>query len=280
VISVKVLVIAACVALGFVATSSANPLDSPGTVYIDGSPCNLACQSYMDWSRRTLQANQAAARGAAHASAGNASGQAARKRISKRVAPASIDAPPQKNRQAVLTATPELPPLPRPRTENVPVAVESPEVPRERSTQEQVTAALAVAEQITNAQTPKPAGNDGADETKPASAGDANATPPKHADALVALLISRSDVKSASALKGSHIAIDATQSGVEEDVRSALAAAGATDTELSVVEANPLDRLMSGDVQAAVLKLVSPDAAEAFPEIKGFKVLRIPLARH
>ena len=29
----------------------ANPLDSPGIVYIDGLPCNKACQSYMAWSR-------------------------------------------------------------------------------------------------------------------------------------------------------------------------------------------------------------------------------------
>ena len=51
-------------------------------------------------------------------------------------------------------------------------------------------------------------------------------------------------------------------------------------SQLSVADASPLDRLISGDVQAAVLKLVSPDAAEAFPEIKGFKVLRVPLAPH
>ena len=29
----------------------ANPLNSPGTVYINGLPCNRACQSYMAWSR-------------------------------------------------------------------------------------------------------------------------------------------------------------------------------------------------------------------------------------
>ena len=32
-------------------TLQANPLDSPGVVYIDGLPCNRACQSYMAWSR-------------------------------------------------------------------------------------------------------------------------------------------------------------------------------------------------------------------------------------
>jgi hypothetical protein len=34
----------------------ANPLDSPGVVYIDGLPCNRACQSYMAWSYRALSA--------------------------------------------------------------------------------------------------------------------------------------------------------------------------------------------------------------------------------
>ena len=34
----------------------ANPLDSPGIVYIDGLPCNRACQSYMAASDRALSA--------------------------------------------------------------------------------------------------------------------------------------------------------------------------------------------------------------------------------
>jgi hypothetical protein len=127
-------------------------------------------------------------------------------------------------------------------------------------------AALAVAEQITNAETPN------------AIDGDANAAHSGDVGGLVALLISRPDVKSASALKGSNVALDAVQSGVEENIRVALAAAGATETRLSISDASPLDRLISGDVQAAVLKLVSPDAAEAFPDIKGFKVLRVPLS--
>jgi hypothetical protein len=56
-----------------------------------------------------------------------------------------------------------------------------------------------------------------------------------------------------------------------------LVAAGAVETQLSVSDASPLDRLVSGEVPAAVLNLVSPAAADAFPEIKGFKVLRVPL---
>src|SRR5271169_4169848 len=40
--------------LGCFGTSQAHPLDSPGIVYVDGLPCNGACQSYMAWSRQTL----------------------------------------------------------------------------------------------------------------------------------------------------------------------------------------------------------------------------------
>ena len=36
----------------------AEPLNSPGVVYIDGQPCNRACQSYMDWSYRALSARR------------------------------------------------------------------------------------------------------------------------------------------------------------------------------------------------------------------------------
>jgi hypothetical protein len=276
----------------------------------------------MAWSRQALKANQGAARGAANVSAGTVSRQVARKRISKRAVPASVDmpfqnnlrtplaeisaplpvprpktedvpledVPLQNNLQAALTETSEPLPVPRPETEDVPVGdvpmkdvplkVESLEVPRERGPQEQVAAALVVAELISNAQAPKGVGDDDSDEISPASVDDTSAAPPKQVDARVALVISRSDVKSASALEGSNITIGTIEPGIEDNVRSALAAAGAPDTRLSMADANPMDQLISGDVQAVVLKLVSPDAAEAFPEIKGFKVFRLPLAPH
>jgi hypothetical protein len=47
--------------LGSLAGTQAHPLDSPETVYIDGVPCNGACQSYMAWSRKTLQESSASA---------------------------------------------------------------------------------------------------------------------------------------------------------------------------------------------------------------------------
>src|SRR5262245_48101287 len=308
VFSVRVWALVAVVSLGFTGASLAHPQDSPGTVYIDGVPCNLACQSYMAWSRKTLKASQAAAKGAANTSAAAAPGEALRKRISKRVEPVSADAPSRKktgDAQAALPAIPEPPPLPRPRTEavplnmesrdppaaltpapapppvpqlkaeNVPLNVEISNPPRERTPQQLVMAALEVAEQITNAETPKAIG----DRTNETRADDANLSPPRDVGTLVAILISRPEVQSASALRGLNVAIDAAQSGDEQDISLALAAAGATETQLSFTDASPLHRMISGDVQAAVVKLVSRDAAEAFPDIKGFKVLRVPLAR-
>jgi hypothetical protein len=278
----RVWAIAACITLGFFGTSSAHPLDSPGTVYIDGLPCNVACQSYMAWSRQTLKATRGTVAGGPYAFARKTVGEAPRKRISKRATPNPVDASSQKKTgdlQAALATIPASAPLPRPRLESAPREVETREPSRERTPQEYIVAALAVAEQITKAETPKSTGSDGADGTRAAaSASDANAAPPGYPGALVALLISRSDVKAASALSGLSIAIDATQSGVEEDIRSALVAAGAAETQLSVSDASPLDRLVNGEVSAAVLNLVSPDAADAFPEIKGFKVLRLPLS--
>ena len=63
----RVWAIAACITLGFFGTSSAHPLDSPGTVYIDGLPCNVACQSYMAWSRQTLKATRGTVAGGPYA---------------------------------------------------------------------------------------------------------------------------------------------------------------------------------------------------------------------
>ena len=52
--SKKWMLLASVLSLGSAGTSQAHPLDSRDVVYIDGLPCNRACQSYMAWSRQTL----------------------------------------------------------------------------------------------------------------------------------------------------------------------------------------------------------------------------------
>src|SRR4051812_17951116 len=53
---VKLSTLLTCVLfIASIGSTQAAPLDSPGTVYIDGVPCNSACQSYMAWSRQVSQ---------------------------------------------------------------------------------------------------------------------------------------------------------------------------------------------------------------------------------
>ena len=58
---------------------------------------------------------------------------------------------------------------------------------------------------------------------------------------------------------------------------SILMAAGAAEVLFSEGKTAAVDRLISGEVPAAVLTLASPEAAEWFPDIPGFRTFRVPL---
>jgi hypothetical protein len=47
---------------------------------------------------------------------------------------------------------------------------------------------------------------------------------------------------------------------------------------LSAEHTRAIDRLLNGEVLAAVLTLASAESAEAFPDIPGFKVFKVPLS--
>jgi TRAP-type uncharacterized transport system substrate-binding protein len=97
-------------------------------------------------------------------------------------------------------------------------------------------------------------------------------------DLLVALVMARPEMKSISDLANKNVAIDGAPSASNGSVRTAIVAAGAAEAQLSKGEAKAIDRLIAGEVPAAVLTLVSPEAAEAFPDIAGFMIFRIPLS--
>jgi ABC-type phosphate/phosphonate transport system substrate-binding protein len=101
---------------------------------------------------------------------------------------------------------------------------------------------------------------------------------PNDADRLVAILLARPEIKSVSDLAGKSIAIDDGQSPSSASVRTAIAAAGAAGVQLSEGQTTAINRVASGEVPAAVLTLESPEAAETFPEIEGYKIFRIPLS--
>jgi len=157
---------------------------------------------------------------------------------------------------------------------------------RATAIQEQVTAATAVALRMTVATVApeaEPKANDAnrSDHAETAILGDAEktrSTPPNDSDLLVALLMARPEIKSVSDLTNKAIAIDDGEAASNDSVRTAIAAAGATEVQLSETQPRAINRLISGDVPAAVLALVSPEAAEGFPEIAGFRIFRIPLS--
>jgi TRAP-type uncharacterized transport system substrate-binding protein len=128
-----------------------------------------------------------------------------------------------------------------------------------RTIKQQIAAATALAEKVTDVAA-IPASN------------------PAVPNKVVAVLMARQDIKSVSDLTGKTIAIDDGQSAAKENVRTALVATGATETQLSEGETKAVDRLISGEVSAAVLTLVSAQAAEWFPDVAGFKILRVPLS--
>jgi hypothetical protein len=151
-----------------------------------------------------------------------------------------------------------------------------------RSIREQMMSAATIVEQMTGttdaAAKPNAVRSDGSKSSEDTD-GDATAsTSPNAADTLVALLVSQPDITSMSDLTGKKVAIDNSRFESENNVRTALVAAGAPAVELSTGDSKAIDRLIGGEVPAAVVALVSPDAADAFPDIAGFKVYRIPLS--
>ena len=98
-------------------------------------------------------------------------------------------------------------------------------------------------------------------------------------DALVAVLVAGPDVKSVADLAGKTIAIDDrySESSISR-VRTAMAAAGALEVQLSKGQTTAINRLVSKEVAAAIVGLVSASAADSFPELTQFRTFQVPLA--
>jgi hypothetical protein len=270
--SKKWILLTSVLSLGFAGTSQAHPLDSPDIVYIDGVPCNSACQSYMAWSRQTLsmfgrpgprQLPQRSANAVVRRATG-VGGERSKPAAHARIAKQAVPIPREMPRAKVAALQP---------ADNAAAKSDAPAdkagaaSSSTRTIQEQVAAATALAEHVTAAtavQAPEPS--------------DADVSSPNKIDNPVALLMARPEIKSISALTGKDIAIDGRQSASNGIVRTAIVAAGAAEVQLSDSQTKAVDRLISGEVPAAVLTLVSPEAAEWFPDIAGFKIFRIPLS--
>ena len=166
-------------------------------------------------------------------------------------------------------------PLPAPSP--APVAEPQPAAVTSRTLQQQVIAAAAVAERMS---APDVKANNEPERSETASADAATAGPANKADDLVVVLMARRDIKSLAELTGKNIAIDSRYSASNGSVRTAIAAAGAPEVQLTQGQNMAIDRLVNGETPAAVLALVSASAADSFPEIAGYKMFHVPLAPH
>ena len=309
----------------------ANPLDSPGIVYIDGLPCNRACQSYMAASDRALSARhreqretivvvpvetevdivQRAARprtarqpmpvprppragmAASNTKASNTKASHTR----KAAAPSLAGQPASKEIPAVKAAV-----TPEKAVEETVAAIQKaePKVSSDDRPQPEKTAAIATPQPAEGPTSKAPMSKAPTSEVKPEVAlppaatleiaaapaveasntakeiGKLASAPPDDQDNLIALVLARPEINSLSDLNNKTIAITEKQSDSSGRVSAALMAAGAAEVQFSEVKASAIDRLISGEVPAAVV-LASREVANLFPELEGFRTFRVPL---
>ena len=282
------------------ASSQAAPPDSPGTIHIDGLPCNRACQSYMTWSRQA-QSQQATAASSQAESSGNVQSSSrikarqtatpqvppannvAPNRVARRASPKRIPMPPTKTTEPQLVNREEITPgisdkkvsSPVTKIASIPEEVAKPDQAATDDNPTTPTASPALERQT-----------DGSSQRStppsvipPSNADTAALAPSTDAIQLFAILLVGSDIKSVSDLANKIVAIDVSQSASIPDVKSAMAAAGAAEVQMSAGESLALIRVMDGEVPAAVVDVLSPAAAEAWNAgIKGFNILRVPLS--
>jgi hypothetical protein len=295
--------------LGSVVPSQAHPLDAPDIVYVDGLPCNNACQIYLAWSRRktSFAAQHSApvesatvespplklvpetpalrsARGAVrHARAVHRdSSKPAARRIAKRAAPlspAKIATPKPASETAVNSEPAPTIVAASPPPDAAAVASEP------TATGAQVAAATPPVEQVTVESAPMPQQEaTSAESTITTGSDDSSDTagtppvPPTSNDNRVAVVMTRPEIESLSDLAGKDVAIEEQQSASSTSIKAAIASAGAAEVKLNEGSGRAIDRLINGEVPAAVLAIASPDAAEQVPEMPGFRIFRIPLS--
>src|SRR5262245_28084854 len=236
--------------LGSIGASQAHPLDTPDTVYIDGLPCNSACQSYMAWSRRKtpsaaeqpapVESTPAESPAVHYApekpvlrsapavqhpkAARREGGKPAAPRIAKRTAPLPAVglAKPQPAGVAV-NSKPAPAEVSKPAPAGVAVSPPADSVASPspaRTVQEQVAAATALAENLTAASAATAPQRDVANAEASAQSGTAEpdnaastaAAATDSTDNRVALLIARPEIRSVSDLAGKDVAIENQQS--------------------------------------------------------------------
>ena len=161
----------------------------------------------------------------------------------------------------------------------LPAAVDAAPASPPRTIQQQVAEATGMAERVTAITLERELAG------KIGDTSDADSTAsvsPANLENLVAVVLARPEINSLSDLNNQSIAIAEKQSAASGSVSAALMAAGAAEVQFSEGKSEgntgAIDRLISGEVPAAVLALASPEAAEWFPDVASFRIFRVPLS--
>lgn len=129
----------------------------------------------------------------------------------------------------------------------------------------------------TNAEPSNPSPQD-----PPANTETAALAPQDGTGEMIAIVLVRPDIKSASDLANKIVAVDEAPAEYSiAEVRNAMVAAGATEVQLIENKTAALVRVIDGEVQAAVVSVMSSKAAGVWNAgLSGFNVLWIKLPPH
>ena len=288
--------LSALIIVNSVVIAQAAPQDLPGTIYIDGVPCNLPCQSYMGWSRQQLSGRTTTPvpRADRASRIAKPSSKPKTQRIAKSIVSRPSNSAPSRasaeNEPAVTRSAPMVAADPPSSQEEGKIANDSPAVlaspsptrpdaGNDQATTGPADTATATPEQEKQAKTNTEPVNPAA--PRPSTSNDTTAAlaPPDTTGEMVAILLVRSGIKSASDLANKVIAIDEGSADYSvAELKQAIVAAGASDIQLSEDAKMALVRVLDGDVPAAVATVMPSKAAEVWNAgVSGFNVLRIPL---
>lgn len=254
----------------------AAPPDAPGTVYINGQPCNRACQAYMAWSEQTLRQREIPA----HLQTGKPkiresartklAPKSAPARLAKSAKPTPLPNPPQRP-VPMLAGPTQVQPDDQTTIKKPQTALPQPDVPHEDAEPPPSVPETTAQNMASEPDAAAPQATDNQNDHQ------LSATAPT--DQFVAILLVQPEIKTVADLGSNVVAIDESPLDYSvADIKNAIVAAGGTKVQMSENNKMALMRMTDGEVRAAVVSVLSRTASEAWiAGIRGFNVLRIPL---
>jgi hypothetical protein len=261
-----------CVAVAFFANRGvgAAPLDRQDIIYIAGRPCGFFCQLFVDSPPPPAPEQPSRAPSETNNQEGKSRATIARPRP-------VVARDKQRNGAASFVPVPRVRPdeaRPSQPTQSAAGVPSSDDADKAKA-----PPTLEALVRLAGRLTMDAAARDSANVSdSPSSDVETTGSVPKY-DPRIALVITKDQTLSLPELARKSVAIDGDLSKSDAAIRTALVAAGAPEVQISEDQQHrAIDRLLRGEVPAAILGLVSRDAADSIPEIDGYHIFRTPLS--